>query len=239
MSKTKHYCGMYIPLSDDKHRFLRDSSLCALEIRDNVRDNFFPKNFFFLRFCLGLHTAVVFRMQSFNVIQLECYQITSGARKYYVSLSLGLLPQLQSGLPNGSVLLNSWEPLKPLSLVPVLNQPFSQVTLIKIPHKISGFLTSNYVGLVCLCYCTIMVLISLFCSLTDFDESRAQQLRERQQREMREAQQRLRTEWGNEDVRIFFKMSRQFCNFKVAKEIRLRDFIRVGFGKFLLADMPK
>ena len=80
---------MYIPLSDDKHWFVRDSSLCALEIQDNVRDNFFltiffeDKNFFqqkiffsdfFLDWilswtgiCLGLHPTVVFRMQSFNL----------------------------------------------------------------------------------------------------------------------------------------------------------------------------
>ena len=32
----KVHCGMYIPLSDDKHRFVRDSSLCALEIQDNI-----------------------------------------------------------------------------------------------------------------------------------------------------------------------------------------------------------
>ena len=44
---TVHYCGMYVLLSDDKHRFVRDSSLCALEILDNVRDNFFSDNFFF------------------------------------------------------------------------------------------------------------------------------------------------------------------------------------------------
>ena len=57
---------MYIPLSDDQHRFVRDSSLCALEIRDNVRANFFPTKNLFLEiflgteFCFGLHTAVYF-----------------------------------------------------------------------------------------------------------------------------------------------------------------------------------
>ena len=62
---THTCCGMYIPLSDDKHRFVRDSSLCALEIRDNL----FPTKFFSqTEFCLGLHTAVVFRMQPFNYI---------------------------------------------------------------------------------------------------------------------------------------------------------------------------
>ena len=88
------------PLSDDKHRFVRDSSKSTLEIQDknSVQDkteNFFPdkifsliKNFFkekfspnkkkkilwknkfllekklsekeILKFCLGLHAAVVF-----------------------------------------------------------------------------------------------------------------------------------------------------------------------------------
>ena len=52
---------MYIPLSDDKHRFVRDSSLRTLEIRNNVRDNFFLTKFFFqqknifLGFCLRLN----------------------------------------------------------------------------------------------------------------------------------------------------------------------------------------
>ena len=32
-----------------------------------IRDKLFRTNFFFHRFCLGLHTTVVFRMQSFNV----------------------------------------------------------------------------------------------------------------------------------------------------------------------------
>ena len=32
---AKSDCGMYMPLSDDKHRFVRDSSLCTLEIQDN------------------------------------------------------------------------------------------------------------------------------------------------------------------------------------------------------------
>ena len=90
---------MYIPLSDDKHRFVRESIICALEIQDNILVNFFSYNFFsdnffsdkkslflrlflrlnfvsdqilsrtefFLRFCLGLQTAVVFRKQSFNL----------------------------------------------------------------------------------------------------------------------------------------------------------------------------
>ena len=68
------YCGMYIPLSDDKHRFVRDSSKSALEIQDNVQHSFLLTIFFLTKkffsrtgFCLGLHTAVVFRMQSFNL----------------------------------------------------------------------------------------------------------------------------------------------------------------------------
>ena len=94
---------MYIPLSDDKHRFVQDSSKKAhwksetkFIPRENLR-NIFSDKFFFkdkkkfltkillekfswekkiiakefcrkknLEFCLGLHTAVVFRMQSFN-----------------------------------------------------------------------------------------------------------------------------------------------------------------------------
>ena len=71
---------MYIPLSDDKHRFIRDSSLCALEIQDNFFLTIFSRRNFFLtgkyfsqifswtEFCLGLHAAVVFRKQSFNLI---------------------------------------------------------------------------------------------------------------------------------------------------------------------------
>ena len=47
---------MYISLSDDKHRFVRDTLKSALEIQ----------------ICLGLHTAVVFRMQSFN---FYCWKI--------------------------------------------------------------------------------------------------------------------------------------------------------------------
>ena len=31
-----YHCGMYIPLSDDKNRFVRNSSRCALETRDNI-----------------------------------------------------------------------------------------------------------------------------------------------------------------------------------------------------------
>ena len=75
---------MYIPLSDGKHRFVRDSSKTTLEIWDNIQDKifsdnlFFPTKFYFwqkifsqifsrIEFCLGLHTAVVFRMQLFNI----------------------------------------------------------------------------------------------------------------------------------------------------------------------------
>ena len=82
-------CGMYIPLSDDKHRKVRDSSKkCTGNLRqrqnavqDKIQsENFFRwSEFFFFQsefclglnlsrteFCFGLHTAVVFRMQSFN-----------------------------------------------------------------------------------------------------------------------------------------------------------------------------
>ena len=46
------------------------------------------------------------------------------------------------------------------------------------------------------------VSVRLFCSFAGFSEDRAQQLRERQQREMREAQERLRAEWADEEVKI-------------------------------------
>ena len=79
---------MYVPLSGDKHRFVQDSSLCTLEIQDNIRDKFFSDNFFcdnfflglnftsewilsWTKFCLGLHAAVVFRTQSFHYTEKE------------------------------------------------------------------------------------------------------------------------------------------------------------------------
>ena len=53
------------------------SSLRQNAVRDKIQSekiskNFFPTtffliNFFATEFCLGLHTAVVFRMQSFNI----------------------------------------------------------------------------------------------------------------------------------------------------------------------------
>ena len=45
-----------IPLSDDKHRVVRDSSLCTLEIRDNIWDKFFSdkKLFSQAEFCHGV-----------------------------------------------------------------------------------------------------------------------------------------------------------------------------------------
>ena len=80
-------CSMYLPLSDDKHRKVRDNlkkkctgnprqiqSESQTETKCSLR--FFSlmvgKKFFFglnlsqTEFCLGLHTAVVFRVQSFN-----------------------------------------------------------------------------------------------------------------------------------------------------------------------------
>ena len=86
------YCGIYIPLSDDKHRKVRDSSKKCLGnprqiqsetkcsprqnsvwefFSDGEKNNFFQTEFCLrLNFvsdwiCLGLHTAVVFCMQSF------------------------------------------------------------------------------------------------------------------------------------------------------------------------------
>ena len=68
------YCGMYIPLSDDKHRKVRDSSKkCTGNQRQIQSENFFPMvgifffglnfvlglNLSWTEFCLGLHTAVV------------------------------------------------------------------------------------------------------------------------------------------------------------------------------------
>ena len=98
-----------------QYDIVRDSSLCALEIRDNVQDSFFSDNFFFRQiffltknlflgfflrmnfvfdwnlsrteFCLGLHTAVVFRMQSFNV-SWECRGWLR--RNYSISLKTGV-----------------------------------------------------------------------------------------------------------------------------------------------------
>ena len=82
---------MYIPLSDDKHPKVRDSSKkhtgnprqiqsetkCSL--RQNSVQEFFSdgqkKNFSQTEFCLGLHTAVVFRMQSFNLVLCNFLQI--------------------------------------------------------------------------------------------------------------------------------------------------------------------
>ena len=90
------YCGMYVLLNDDRHRFVGGSSKSALEIRDNIQDkiqskkkseNFCWKIIFFeikflsekniLEFCLGLHTAVVFRMQSFNDSFVVVYCLNS------------------------------------------------------------------------------------------------------------------------------------------------------------------
>ena len=67
---------MNIPLSDDKHRFVRDSSTKAhwksetkFSLKQNTRIFFSDKIIFMIKnilgFCLGLHTAVVFRVQSF------------------------------------------------------------------------------------------------------------------------------------------------------------------------------
>ena len=82
---------MYIPLSDDKHWFVRDNSKKVpwksettsktkfsprhcLRL-DFVSDSILSWTEFYLgldlsrtEFCLGLHTAVVFRMQSFNIV---------------------------------------------------------------------------------------------------------------------------------------------------------------------------
>ena len=44
---VQHLCGTYIPLGDNKHQFVRDSSLSALDIQDNVQDKFFSDNIFF------------------------------------------------------------------------------------------------------------------------------------------------------------------------------------------------
>ena len=90
-SKTpwNNNCGMYIPLSDVKHWFVRNSSKKAhWKSEKKFSDNFFsnkniflklnfvldwilPRTEFCLGFCLGLHTAVVFRMQSFNLLSNE------------------------------------------------------------------------------------------------------------------------------------------------------------------------
>ena len=88
------YCGMYIPLSDDKHRFVRQLTLHTGNLRQHLRQfifllfltKFFSRQNFFsgilswtqfcLGFYLGLHTAVVFCMQSFNyTCVLTCIQM--------------------------------------------------------------------------------------------------------------------------------------------------------------------
>ena len=71
-SRWEPCCGKNIPLSDDKHRFVRDNSKSALEIHNDIQDNFFPDKIFFLtkksfslifsqtEFCLGLNFALDF-----------------------------------------------------------------------------------------------------------------------------------------------------------------------------------
>ena len=49
-----HHCGMYIPLSDDKHQIVRDSSKKMQRGRNSNPVAMLP------------HAAVVFRMQPFN-----------------------------------------------------------------------------------------------------------------------------------------------------------------------------
>ena len=74
-------CGNYMPLSDDKHRFVRDTYFAHWKSETTSEtfffsgQNFFPDKKFFpdkiyfsrvvsrTEFCLGLHAAV-FRMQS-------------------------------------------------------------------------------------------------------------------------------------------------------------------------------
>ena len=71
-----NYCGMYVPHSDDRHQFVRDSSKSTLEIRDNVQDkiqsekkseNFFSDKFFFQRRCFFL-TKFFFKENFFSAI---------------------------------------------------------------------------------------------------------------------------------------------------------------------------
>ena len=89
---------MYVPLSDDKHQFVRENSKkvhwkseTKFSLRQNLRI-FFRQKFFpdknspppqnllkkhswilsWAEFCLGLHTAVVFRMQLFNSFVCWC-----------------------------------------------------------------------------------------------------------------------------------------------------------------------
>ena len=49
--------SMNVPLSDDKHWFVQNSSLCAMDIQDNIWDKFFSDNFFSDKdfFFLGLN----------------------------------------------------------------------------------------------------------------------------------------------------------------------------------------
>ena len=65
------------------------------------------------------------------------------------------------------------------------------------------FVGCQGVSVPCLCFGVFELqtfMCSLTCSFAGFSEDRAQQLRERQQREMREAQERLRAEWADEEV---------------------------------------
>ena len=55
---------MYVPFSNDKHQFVRDSSLCTLEMRDNVRDKFFCQ--FFSDFFLDWILSRITNRSSFN-----------------------------------------------------------------------------------------------------------------------------------------------------------------------------
>ena len=52
----KIYCGMYIPLSDDKHQMVRDSSKKCTGQRRRISNPVATLP----------HAAVVFRMQPFN-----------------------------------------------------------------------------------------------------------------------------------------------------------------------------
>ena len=85
--QQKFHCGMYILLSDEKHRFVRDNSKKVhgksetnsvqeeYSEEEKQSENFYWKKicreknsliFSWTEFCRGLHTAVVFCMQSFD-----------------------------------------------------------------------------------------------------------------------------------------------------------------------------
>ena len=82
---------MYVPLSDDKHQFVRDSSLCTLEILDNIRDKFFSDNLFSNKFFSNKkYFSQIFSWTEFClrlVEHLTCNREVVGSMPAWVSLT--------------------------------------------------------------------------------------------------------------------------------------------------------